>query len=143
MLASGKTVPISSLRPGDKVLAANTKTGKDQPETVTAVEVNHDTDLYDLTVKTPHGAEVIHTTANHLFRDPYHHHWIASNKLSKGEHLKTPDGSLAIADGGTTPKRARGVGQHFEFSIQRHGGRAVRCQGHGAVDLRAGGPNCR
>jgi len=26
------------------------------------------------------------------------------NKLSKGEHLKTPDGTVAVADGGTTPK---------------------------------------
>jgi hypothetical protein len=25
-------------------------------------------------------------------------------QLSKGEHLKTPDGTLAVADGGTTPK---------------------------------------
>ena len=28
----------------------------------------------------------------------------APNKLSKGEHLKTLDGTLAVADGGTTPK---------------------------------------
>ena len=52
LLASGKAVPISQLKAGDKVLAADTKTGKDQPETVTAVLVHHDTDLYDLTVKT-------------------------------------------------------------------------------------------
>ena len=28
----------------------------------------------------------------------------APNKLSKGEHLKTLDGTLAVADGGTAPK---------------------------------------
>ena len=104
LLASGAAVPIASLKPGDKVLATNTKTGKTSAETVTAVLVHHDTDLYDLTVKTPRRTEVIHTTANHLFWDPYHHYWVSANKLSKGEHLKTPDGSLAVADGGTTPK---------------------------------------
>ncbi len=70
LLASGKAVPISQLKAGDKVLAADTKTGKDQPETVTAVLVHHDTDLYNLTVKTSTGTEVIHTTSNHLFWDP-------------------------------------------------------------------------
>jgi hypothetical protein len=104
LLASGKAVPISSLQPGDTVLATNTKTGKTSPEPVAAVEVNHDTDLRDLRVKTAHGVQIIHTTASHLFWDPYHHYWVAANKLSKGERLKTPDGTLAVADGGTTPK---------------------------------------
>jgi hypothetical protein len=67
LLAAGQAVPISSFKPGDKVLASDTRTGKDQPEAVTAVEVNHDTNLYDLTVKTSAGAQVIHTTASHLF----------------------------------------------------------------------------
>jgi hypothetical protein len=78
--------------------------GKDQPETVAAVEVHRDTNLYNLTVKTGTGTEVIHTTASHQFWDPYQHQWIASNKLSKGEHLLTANGTVAIADGGTTPK---------------------------------------
>jgi RHS repeat-associated protein len=104
LLASGKAVPISTLKVGDKVLADNTRTGKDQSETVTAVLVHHDTDLYNLTVKTTSGTEVIHTTASHLFWDPYLHYWVPAGKLKKGERLKTPDGSLAVADGGTTPK---------------------------------------
>jgi hypothetical protein len=29
--------------------------------------------------------------------------WRPAAKLKKGEHLQTPDGSLAVADGGTTP----------------------------------------
>jgi hypothetical protein len=43
--------------------------GKDQAETVTAVFVHHDTDLHNLTVKTLHGTEVMHTTSNRLFWD--------------------------------------------------------------------------
>jgi hypothetical protein len=74
LLPGGKSVPIDSLKPGDTVLAADTKTGKDQPETVTAVEVNHDTDLYGLTVKTKSGTAVIHTTSSRLFWDPYLHY---------------------------------------------------------------------
>ena len=70
LLASGKAVPISQLKAGDKVLADDTRTGRDQPEAVTAVMVRHDTDLYDLTVKTGHGTAVIHTTSNHLFWNP-------------------------------------------------------------------------
>jgi hypothetical protein len=30
--------------------------------------------------------------------------WIPANHLKKGEHLKTPDGTVAVADGGATPK---------------------------------------
>jgi hypothetical protein len=67
LLPGGRTAPISSLKPGDKVVATDTETGKDQPETVSAVEVHHDTDLYDLTVKSGGRTEVIHTTASHLF----------------------------------------------------------------------------
>ena len=104
LLADGKTVPISSLKPGDKVLASDTKNGNDQAETVTAVLVRHDTDLYNLTVKTSHGTEVIHTTKNHLFWDPYPHYgWIPANHLKPGMHLKTPDGQSAVVVGGSTP----------------------------------------
>ena len=44
LLATGAAIPISQLKPGDKVLATNTKTGKTQAEPVTAVLVHHDTD---------------------------------------------------------------------------------------------------
>jgi len=53
---------------------------------------------------TGHGTQVIHTTAGHLLWDPRLHRWRPASELKKGEHLKTPDGTLAVADGGTTPK---------------------------------------
>ena len=59
LLASGKAVPISSLKPGEKVLATNTKTGTTQAEAVAAVLVRHDTDLYDLRVKAGNRTAVI------------------------------------------------------------------------------------
>jgi RHS repeat-associated protein len=108
LLASGKAIPISQLKVGDKVLATNTKTGKTQPEAIYAVLVHHDTDLYNLRVRTGNRTAVIYTTANHLFWDPYQHQWMTSNKLSKGEHLKTPDGATVTVVGGTTPKQHDG-----------------------------------
>ena len=50
LLASGVAIPISQLKPGDKVEATNVKTGRTRAETVTAVLVHHDTDLYDLKI---------------------------------------------------------------------------------------------
>jgi hypothetical protein len=104
LLASAKAVPISSLKPGDKVLASNVRTGKDQAEMVTAVLVNHDADLYDLTIKTSQGSSVIHTTASHQFWEPHLRQWVPANKLRKGEQLLTSDGMTAFADGGVTPR---------------------------------------
>jgi hypothetical protein len=109
LIPGSKAVPISGLKPGDKVIATNTTTGKTTTETVTAVEVNHDTDLYDLTVQTPHGVAVIHTTASHLFWDPYLNGWVPAAKLRKGEHLLTANGTMATANGGTTPAHHDGL----------------------------------
>ena len=103
LLANGKTAPISTLRPGEKVQAADTKTGKNQAETVTAVLLHHDTDLYDLTVKTRHGTEVIHTTSNHLFWDPHLRQWVPAAKLGKGEYLLSLNGRDATVMGGRAP----------------------------------------
>jgi RHS repeat-associated protein len=75
LLASGQTVAIAALKPGDKVLATSTKTGKTQPETVTAVLVRRDTDLYDLKIRTGKGTALIETTRNHLFWDLSRHKW--------------------------------------------------------------------
>jgi len=35
LLASGAAIPMSQLKPGEKVLATNTKTGKTQAEAIT------------------------------------------------------------------------------------------------------------
>ena len=45
LLASGAAISISQLKPGDKVVATNVKTGKTSPETVKAVILEHDNDL--------------------------------------------------------------------------------------------------
>jgi hypothetical protein len=55
-------------------------------------------------VRAPRGVSVIQTTSAHLFWDPDADKFIPADHLRTGEHLKTPDGTLAVADGGTTPK---------------------------------------
>jgi hypothetical protein len=108
LTASGKAVPIASLKVGDKVQAFDTATGKKTVETVDAVLVNHDTDLYDLTVHTPHGQYTIHTTSNHPIWSPTTHTWINAGELTVGEPLLTADATAATAAGGTTPSDAQG-----------------------------------
>jgi hypothetical protein len=108
LLASGSAIPIARLKPGDKVLATNVKTGKTQAGTVSAVLVHRDYDLYDLTVRAGPRASVIHTTASHPFWDSTTHRWVKAAALHPGDHLRTPDGSIATVTGGYTPKQATG-----------------------------------
>jgi hypothetical protein len=108
LTASGKAVPISSLKVGDKVVAADTSNGKDRIETVDAVLVHHDTNLYDLTVNTPHGKQIIDTTSNHLMWDLTTRTWVQAAHLHVGDKLLTADGSTATADGGQAPADSTG-----------------------------------
>jgi hypothetical protein len=108
LLANGKAVPIAQLKPGDKVLATNTRTGKTKAEPVAAVLVHHDTDLYDLEVRVGHATAVIGTTAGHLFFDQTTHRWTRAAALRRGDRLRTPGGRLALVITGITPKVTTG-----------------------------------
>jgi len=108
LLASGAAIPISRLRPGDKVLATNTKTGKTQTEPVTAVMVKRDTDKYDLTIRSGHRTAVIDTTRNHLFWDDTLHRWVKAGALRHGDHLRTPSRSNVTVVGGRAPASTAG-----------------------------------
>jgi Pretoxin HINT domain len=108
LLASGAAIPISQLKPGDKVLATNVRTGKTQAEPVASVLVQHDTDRYDLTVKTSDGSAVIQTTSSHLFWDVTQHRWVKAAALNYGDTLRTSDGIIATAAGGYIPATAAG-----------------------------------
>ncbi|MBO0830734.1 MAG: hypothetical protein J2P29_02065, partial [Actinobacteria bacterium] len=113
LLASGTAVPISQLKAGQKVLATNTKTGKTQPETVTAVLVRHDTDKYDLKVKAGGHTAVIHTTSSHLFWVPgtggHGGRWVKAAALKYRTRLRTPSGSdTATVLGGWIPQQPSG-----------------------------------
>jgi Pretoxin HINT domain len=108
LLASGLAVPIASLKPGEKVIATNVKTGKTSPEPVTAVLVHHDTNRYDLTVKSAHGTAVIQTTSSHLFWDTTSHRWVKASALKYEDNLRTSGGATATVLGGYVPADTSG-----------------------------------
>jgi RHS repeat-associated protein len=88
LLADGTTKPISEVRVGDKVLATDPETGATRAEEVTALHVNTDTALVDLTVDTADGhAVTVHTTEEHPFWSPQRQQWIDAGDLEPGEFL--------------------------------------------------------
>jgi RHS repeat-associated protein len=108
LLADGKKKPIASLKPGDKVLATSTKTGKTSAEPVSAVLVHHDSDLYNLKVRSGGTTTVIETTSNHLFWVPDAHRWVKAAALKYGTHLRNPSGTAAVVVGGYIPRHHDG-----------------------------------
>jgi Pretoxin HINT domain len=115
LLASGAAIPIASLKPGDKVLATNTKTGKTSAEPVTAVLVHHDTNRFNLTVTTASGTSVIDTTASHLFFDHATGKWTEAADLVPGSQLETPHGIRAVVTDGATPRST--VGEMWDLTV--------------------------
>jgi RHS repeat-associated protein len=95
LLATKATIPISQIKPGDKVLATNIATGKTTAQPVTTVLIHHDTNLYNLTIRTGRHTAVIHTTANHLFWNPATHQWTKAAAMVGGTRLSSADGTEA------------------------------------------------
>jgi len=108
LLANGRKTPISRLRRGQKVRTANTRTGKDQAGTITAVLLHHDTNLYDLRVRARGQTSVISTTSNHLFWDQAGSRWVKAAALRYGTRLRTPAGGAATVLGGHAPRDRSG-----------------------------------
>ena len=96
-----------SHKPGDKVLATNTRTGKTRAEPVTAILVHHDTNRYNLTIQAGHHTAVIHTTSNHLFWDLAARRWVKAAALKHGRYLDTTGRrSATVARGGASQARS-------------------------------------
>jgi hypothetical protein len=91
LMDGGKTKPIGKIKTGDRVQAADPKTGKHQgARTVQHVWINHDNDLLDLAIRTEDGhTATLHTTANHPFWDDTLHTWVSAGDLHKGDALNT------------------------------------------------------
>jgi hypothetical protein len=117
LTAGGALVAISTLRRGEKVKATSTRTGTTTDETVTAVLVHHDSDLYDLKVRAGTRTAVIGTTRTHLFWDQDSHRWVKAAALKYGTHLRTPaQDANATVTGGYTPRDA--TGRMWDLTIQ-------------------------
>ncbi|WP_327408704.1 polymorphic toxin-type HINT domain-containing protein [Streptomyces sp. NBC_01281] len=91
LMKNGRTKAIGRVKPGDKVQAANPKTGKNQGvRTVSARLVHSDNDLVDLKIRGVNGrASVLHTTSRHPFWDETAHAWTAAGNLLSGHSLIT------------------------------------------------------
>ena len=153
LLSNGKTAAISSLRVGEKVLATSTSTGKTQPETVMAVLIHHDSDLYNLKIKDHGKTAVIHATGYHLFWVPSTGnggHWVQAGKLKPGTRLRTPSGSdTAVVTGGWYPQQSTGVmwdlaipgNDDHNFYVVTSGGTAVLVHNNSCSISSVPGPN--
>ncbi|MGW1961973.1 polymorphic toxin-type HINT domain-containing protein [Streptomyces sp. NPDC001935] len=91
LMKNGRTKAIGKIKPGDKVEAANPKTGKYRGlRTVTARLVHHDSDLVDLKIRRSDGKTfTLHTTSGHPFWDDTAHNWISAGSLTPGHGLNT------------------------------------------------------
>jgi RHS repeat-associated protein len=98
-LASGKTEPISRIKPGDYVKATNPKTGKTTAEPVLAVIQGHKIEHYaaiTLTIGTHRKTGVIIATTGHPFYDLTRRAWVQAGSLNPGDHLDTLHATTAI-----------------------------------------------
>ncbi|MDX3771551.1 MULTISPECIES: polymorphic toxin-type HINT domain-containing protein [unclassified Streptomyces] len=97
LLKGGKAKPIGKVKPGEKVEAANPRTGKHVgARGVTARLVHRDADLIDLTIRRNGRNVTLHTTARHPFWDNTAHGWVAAGRLTPGHALNAEDGSHAV-----------------------------------------------
>jgi hypothetical protein len=88
LMAGGHTEPISAIRVGDRVVATDPATGTTSPHTVTALHLNQDTDLTNLTVTdSKRHQTVVHTTQHHPFYDDTAHTWLDASQLRPGDRL--------------------------------------------------------
>jgi RHS repeat-associated protein len=118
LMDKGKTKPIGKIKTGDKVEAANPKTGHHQGvRTVQHVWINHDHDLLDLTIRTKDGhTSTLHTTANHPFWNDNTHAWVAAGKLRHGDALNTAaDGHAHVVTTQPTP----GAANRWNLTVQQ------------------------
>ncbi|CAM5696744.1 GIY-YIG domain-containing protein OS=Streptomyces canus OX=58343 GN=AQI96_40750 PE=4 SV=1 [Streptomyces canus] len=118
LMANGKTKAIGKIKVGDKVQAANPKTGKHQgSRTVQHVWINHDHDLLDLTVRTSNGrTATLHTTANHPFWDDTIHAWVPAGELHHGDALNTAtNGHVYVA----ATKATLGAANRWNLTVQQ------------------------
>ncbi|WP_307783110.1 polymorphic toxin-type HINT domain-containing protein [Streptomyces sp. MBT53] len=118
LMADGNTKAIGKIKAGDKVQAANPKTGKHQgARTVQHVWINHDHDLLDVTIRTKDGhTATIHTTANHPFWDDTRHTWVPAGKLHRGDALNTDTNNHAYV---VTTKTTPGAADRWNLTVQQ------------------------
>jgi len=115
LMADGTKKPISKVRLGDKVKATDPRTGKTVIRTVTALHLNRDTDLADLTVRDARGRLfVLHTTQHHPFWDETEAGWVDAARLRSGDRLHTETGAAATV---TSVRSSSGHAHMYDLTV--------------------------
>jgi hypothetical protein len=100
VMADGSRRAISELEVGDRVLATDPETGVTAGREVTAVHLNLDTALADVTVIDSDGdVSTINTTQHHPFWNVSDRKWTDVVDLYEGDRLRSVDGSLLTVVG--------------------------------------------
>jgi RHS repeat-associated protein len=93
LLADGSTKPIVDIKIGDIVLATDPENDVSAGKQVTALHLNEDLQLTDLTVLTADGAEaLLPTTWHHEIWAESRQAWVHASELTPGDTLLTPAG---------------------------------------------------
>jgi hypothetical protein len=95
LMADGTTKPISEIKEGDQVIAADPETGEKGPRTVTAVMVHDDTVLE---LATQDGGSIT-TTEDHPYYNVTDKQWERADRLDPGDSLYTSNGTIVRVGG--------------------------------------------
>lgn len=93
-LVDGSLKDISAIRPGDKVLAIDARTGKSSSATVSAsISGTSYVNLAKILVAGKRGERggTVVSTEHHLFRDKLSGQWVRADQIEKGQQLETVD----------------------------------------------------
>jgi hypothetical protein len=95
LLGNGTSKPIADIRVGDLVLATDPLTGEQTPKPVTALHVNHDWDLAEVTIynQATGDTNTLKTTWNHPFWSPTTSRWINASDLRPGDRFSDDKGN--------------------------------------------------
>ncbi|MFE0547079.1 ricin-type beta-trefoil lectin domain protein [Streptomyces sp. NPDC058891] len=118
LMAGGKTKAIGKIKNGDKVEAADPKTGKHKgTRTVQHIWINHDKDLLDVTIRDKDGrTATLHTTANHPFWNATSHTWVPAGALRRGDALNTATNGHAYV---LTIRTTSGTADRWNLTVQQ------------------------
>ncbi|MFI5733146.1 polymorphic toxin-type HINT domain-containing protein [Kribbella sp. NPDC051587] len=93
-MADGSAKPISEIKVGDEVLAADPRTGEQGPHRVSAI-FEHPDEVTDLDVD----GHVVTTTEDHPFWNATDQRFEEAQELDRGDQLQSPDGSRPTVGG--------------------------------------------
>ncbi|WP_410809440.1 LamG-like jellyroll fold domain-containing protein [Micromonospora sp. 067-2] len=101
LMADGGTKAIKDIALGDKVAATDPEAGETAPKPVTALHVNRDRDLTDVTVRDGDSGitTVLKTTQHHPFWDATDRKWVDAARLTVGHRLLVHDDKRLEGDG--------------------------------------------